>query len=294
MNIYDEIKYTVIDDSDSAVRTQADWNMAFGLQAVDGLRPSEYMVSLAKSNIKGEITYEQIEGQLRSYYSSDKKSITTQNEREADEVSLRIVQILNDGAFSFSPLTLKNYHKRLFYGIDLGISGKYIGNFRDVNISKSEPILNGKSVTYADHRLIEQTLKYDFDEEQGQNYVGMTENERVDRITTFTSRIWQVHPFREGNTRTTAVFVEKYLRSIGFEVDNDLFKDNSVYFRNALVRANYRSVKDGVNINTDYLKAFFENLIAAKCNTLDNRSLYVTTDSRNYDGLIIPQNNGRK
>ena len=233
------------------------------------------MTSLATENIKGSMSYDKVKENLNRYYSNISKDKINVSEKEADEVSLRMVRILNDKAFSFNFLTLKQYHKELFYGIDVGIGGKYIGNFRDYNISKKEPVLNGESVIYADYRMIADTLMYDFDEERSQKYAKMQPEAQVKRIATFTSRIWQVHPFGEGNTRTTALFIQKYLNSIGFCVNNDLFKDNSLYFRNALVRANYSNIHKGVDAEPVYLYHFFDNLINNGDNKLDNNKLYV-------------------
>ncbi len=273
----DSFKYEKIcEDNDSQVR-QKNWNAAFGLQAVDGLKPSEYMVSLAAANVKGEKTYEQVCSEIFSYYSSvsSDKPVNT-SEREADLVSSRIYELLADPSFTFSPQTLKAYHKHLFFGIDIGISGKYIGEFRDYNISKKEPILNGKSVQYASFFMITDTLKYDFEEEKGRKYVDMTDLSKIQHISEFTSRVWQVHAFAEGNTRTTAVFIQKYLNNLGFDVNNELFKDNSTYFRNALVRANYSSIQEGINADRKYLDDFFKVLLGHETLVLDNNALYLS------------------
>lgn len=272
-NYLNEIKYEKISETEDSKERQLNWNIAFGLQAVDNLIPSKYMVELAKENIIGAKDYHKVEQEITKYYETlDKKKIN-RDEKEADEVSVRIVKILNDKAFTFNYLTLKQYHKRLFEGIDIGIKTKYIGEFRDYNISKNEPILNGESVQYADYSMIQETLKYDFEEEVKQKYTEKSDIEKIDRLCTFTAHIWQVHPFGEGNTRTTALFIQKYLNSKGFNVNNELFKDNSLYFRNALVRANYSNISKGIEENSQYLVAFFENLLLGKNNKLDNKML---------------------
>lgn len=271
----DELKYKKLGESKDSEEKQRNWNIAFGLQIVDNLYPSKYMISLAKENIEGKKSYDAVDNEIKKYYSDKKDETINKDEQEADEVSLRIVKILNDPAFTFNFLTYKNYHRLLFEGIDIGIDKDLIGNFRNYNISKPEPILNGKSVQYADFNIIEETLKYDFDEEEQQKYSIMNEEERVARISKFTSHIWQVHPFGEGNTRTTAVFIQKYLISKGFEINNELFKDNSLYFRNALVRANYSSIQLGVEEDISFLIKFFENLLLNKQNELNNDLLYL-------------------
>ena len=186
---------------------------------------------------------------------------------------MAIYEILSDKSFRFDFLTYKNYHKRLFNNLDKDIYNP--GNFRTYNITKNEDVLNGDTVDYQSYDMIEDTLKYDFEEEKNIDYISMNKEELVDRIVEFTSRIWQIHPFQEGNTRTTAVFVYKYLISMEFDVNNDLFKDNSLYFRNALVSANYINYNKGIKSDKKYLIMFFENLLFNKDNVLDNKELYV-------------------
>ncbi len=272
-NYLDKIKYEKIGETEDSKQRQLNWNIAFGLQAVDNLTPSKYMVDLATENIIGKKSYEIVEEEVKKYYENTDKAKVNKNEKQADEVSVRIVKILNDKAFTFNYLTLKQYHKKLFENIDIGIDEKYIGEFRNYNITKKEPILNGETVQYADYSMIEETLKFDFEEESNQKYIEKTEREKIERICTFTAHIWQVHPFGEGNTRTTALFIQKYLNSKGFNVNNELFKDNSLYFRNALVRANYSNIAKGIEEDKKYLVLFFENLLFNKNNRLDNSEM---------------------
>ncbi len=268
-----KIKYEKIGETNDSKERQLNWNIAFGLQAVDNLIPSKYMVDLATENIIGNKSYEIVEKEVKEYYENVDRERINKSEKQADEVSIRIVKILNDKAFTFNYLTLKQFHKKLFENIDIGIDEKYIGEFRDYNITKKEPILNGETVQYADYSMIGETLKYDFEEEANQKYTEKTDTEKIERICTFTAHIWQVHPFGEGNTRTTALFIQKYLNSKGFNVNNELFKDNSLYFRNALVRANYSNISKGIEEDKKYLQLFFENLLLNKQNELDNLAL---------------------
>lgn len=275
-NYLERIKYEKIGESENADEKQLNWNIAFGLQAVDNLTPSKYMVKLAEENILGKKSYNKVKDEINEYYNvENKEGSLNKKEEEADKVSLQIMKILNDKAFSFNYLTLKNYHKRLFQNIDIGIATKFIGEFRDYNITKKEDILRGETVQYADFSMIEASLKFDFEEESKQKYTIMSDDEKINRLCTFVSNIWQVHPFGEGNTRVTAVFIQKYLNSKGFKVNNELFKDNSLYFRNALVRANYTNICQGVDEDKRYLKLFFENLLLNKNNKLDNNELYI-------------------
>ena len=250
------------------------WQTAIGLQDVDGLKPSEYLIETAKKNIDGDITLEEANDLIHSYYKSKTARLDVENRtEEADKVSARIAQILSEDAFVFSPNQLIAIHRRLFDGIY-----KFAGTIRDYNISKKEWILKGKSVVYAGADTIKDTMKYDFDLEKSFDYSALSIDESIKHITGFIANMWQIHPFGEGNTRTTAVFAIKYLRSLGFNVTNTLFADNSWYFRNALVRANYADIQKGIFEDKTFLERFFRNLILDEQNELKNRYLIIGAD----------------
>ena len=268
----DEIIYDKVEDEKNSKIKELYWDIAFGLQEVDELKPSKYMIELSASHISGKKTYQQVKEEITTHYKKNKYN-HNDDEEEADEVSVAIYEILSNKSFRFDYLTLKNYHQKLFCNLN---KEKYNpGIFRLYNITKDEPILNNATVTYQSYDLIEETLKYDFNEEKEQDYINFSKEELIDRICEFTSRIWQVHPFCEGNTRTTAVFIQKYLISMGFKVNNELFKDKSKYFRNALVRANYTNYSKGIKADKKYLKMFFENLLLNKNNELNNNDLKI-------------------
>ena len=250
------------------------WQTAIGLQDVDGLKLSEYLIETAKKNIDGDITLEEANDLINSYYESKTALLDIEDRtEEADKVSARIAQILFEDAFVFSPNQLISIHRRLFDGIY-----KFAGTIRDYNISKQEWVLQGKSVVYAGADLIRDTLRYDFDLEKNFDYSALSIDESIKHITGFIANMWQIHPFGEGNTRTTAVFAIKYLRSLGFNVTNTLFADNSWYFRNALVRANYADIQKGIYEDKSYLEKFFRNLILNEQNELKNRYLLIGVD----------------
>ena len=250
------------------------WQTAIGLQDVDGLKPSEYLIETAKKNIDGDITLEEANDLIHSYYKSKTARLDVENRtEEADKVSTRIAQILSEDAFVFSPNQLIAIHRRLFDGIY-----KFAGTIRDYNISKKEWILKGKSVVYAGADTIKDTMKYDFDLEKSFDYSALSIDESIKHITGFIANMWQIHPFGEGNTRTTAVFAIKYLRSLGFNVTNTLFADNSWYFRNALVRANYADIQKGIFEDKTFLERFFRNLLLDEQNELKNRYLIIGAD----------------
>ena len=250
------------------------WSTAIGLQQVDGLKPSSYLYETAKKNIEGELTFEQAKNLIDSYYES-RTERTQDDERteEADKVSARIAQILSEPSFNFSPSHLIAIHKRLFEGIF-----KFAGKIRDYDITKKEWVLNGDTVMYGASFELKAALDYDFEMERNFKYTGLSTDEIIKHITFFVSRLWQIHAFGEGNTRTTAVFTIKYLRSMGYKVDNDIFAQNSWYFRNALVRANYKNIKEGIEENPVYLERFFRNLILGENNELKNRYTHIDYD----------------
>ncbi|MBR1508404.1 MAG: Fic family protein [Eubacterium sp.] len=242
------------------------WEAAIGLQKVDGLTPSKYLYELADENINGKLTFNEVEQLLYDRY----REVSNLQEQEADIVSTRIADLLSSDAFTLSPSELVSIHRYLFKDIY-----SKAGVIRTENITKKEPILNGHSVKYGDHRSIKDNLKDCFSEEETNTevYDSMDKAGIIADITGFTRKIWQIHPFYEGNTRTTAVFIEKYLNSIGFVVDNTLFAEKSLYFRNALVRANYRDYRNGIQVTGVYLMKFFENLLYEGHHELTNKEL---------------------
>ncbi len=250
---------------------QSQWDMAIGLQEVDSLKPSKYLEKLLQENVTGEKTIYEVEKELKEYYTEkEKNNDINHNELECDLVSTRIVELLQEDNFELSIDYLKYVHKYLFQDVY-----EFAGEFRKVDFSKHERILNNDSVAYGDHKLLEQSLDYDITLEKNKNYKEMNIVDVINNITDFSSRIWQIHPFREGNTRTTALFIEKYLVSLGYNIDNTLFKDKSVYFRNALVRSNYFNNYLNIKEDNSFLIKFYENLLLGKNNNLHSKDLIV-------------------
>ena len=258
------------------------WQTAIGLQQVDGLKTSKYLYETAKKNIDGEITIEEAKQLIDSYYETRQgRTEDEDNTEEADKVSVRIREILAEKTFSFTPDLLLSIHKRLFTGVFYNVTA---GRFRDYNISKREWVLDGESVLYANADMIRQTLEYDFAQEKAFDYSTLSKEEVVKHLTRFVANIWQIHPFGEGNTRTTAVFTIKYLQSLGFDVNNEPFEKNSWYFRNALVRANYTNMNKGIYMNTEYLERFFRNLLLNEHNELKNRFCHISYTEQVTEG----------
>ena len=248
------------------------WSTAIGLQAVDGLKPSKYLIDTAIRNIEGKITIKEAQNLIDNYY-EERPAHLSDEERteEADKVSSRIAEILSETAFSFSPNEYISIHRKLFQGIY-----NHAGKIRDYNITKKEWVLDGATVMYGSASELKATLEYDFSQEKDFSYKGLSRDEIIHHLAVFVSRLWQIHIFGEGNTRTTAVFFIKYLRTLGFSAANDIFADNAWYFRNALVRANYTNLQKDIHETTEYLEAFLRNLLLDEKNELRNRNLHIS------------------
>lgn len=247
------------------------WSTAIGLQAVDGLKPSKYLIDTAIQNIEGKITMKEAQGLIDSYYEERLPHLSDEERtEEADKVSSRIAEILSETAFSFSPNEYISIHRKLFQGIYT-----HAGKIRDYNITKKEWVLDGATVIYGSASELRATLEYDFSQEKAFSYNCLSIDEIIHHLAVFISRLWQIHIFGEGNTRTTAVFFIKYLRTLGFGATNDIFAKNAWYFRNALVRANYTNLQKGIHETTEYLEMFLRNLLLNEQNELKNRYLHI-------------------
>lgn len=259
------IQYEIIKEYDIPVEKRIEnWEVGIGLNEVDGLTPSSYLIQLTKESIEGKKTFDEVEKDLKNYYSKQDKNSINYSEMECDLVSTRIAKLLEDRAFVFSPIQLKSIHRKLFSELLLDERDNSIGEYRKYNISKKESILNGDTVIYGEYTTIDEFLKYDFENESSKNYSQMSLDKQIKSLARFTSAIWQIHPFIEGNTRTVAVFIQKYLLSMGFLVNNDLFRENSVYFRNSLVASNYSNIPKKISPDFTYLEEFFLKLLYSK------------------------------
>lgn len=247
------------------------WHTAIGLQAVDGLETSEYLISTAKKNIEGDITLDEANDLIQSYYKENSIRTNPNRTEEADKVSVRIAMLLSEKSFVFSPAQYISIHSRLFNGIY-----KHAGKIRDYNITKKEWVLDGDTVMYGGAFDLRATLEYDFSLERDFSYKGLSIEQTLKHLAVFISRLWQIHIFSEGNTRSTAVFFIKYLRTLGFDVTNDIFAENAWYFRNALVRANYTNLSKGIHKTTEFSELFLRNLLLGETNELKNRNLHIS------------------
>ena len=261
-----------IRQGEPAQRERADaWRVAIGLQAVDGLTTSEYLQETARRNIEGEITIDEARELVKQYYiTKSKRDADDADKEEADKVSGNISKLLQTDAFTYSVAGFAAIHRAIFEGVF-----KHAGQFREYDISKKEWVLEGDSVVYARWQDIRMTLQYDLDQERQFVYAGLEKSKMVEHVARFVAGLWEIHPFGEGNTRTTAIFTIKYLRSLGFTVNNDLFEQHSWYFRNALVRANYKNAVKGIDYSPVYLERFFRNLLLGEQWDLRNRYLHI-------------------
>lgn len=263
------------------------WKTAIGLQAVDGLQPSAYLIDVAKRNIEGEISLDETRKLIDSYYQS--KTVRTPkdvDEEEADKVSANIAKILASKTFAFNTNGYVSLHRRIFEGVF-----KHAGEIRQYDISKKEWVLEGDSVNYLNWEDLRRALDWDIEQEKNFSYKGLADDEKIEHIAKFISGIWQIHAFREGNTRTTAIFTIQYLRSLGYEVNNEMFAKHSWYFRNALVRANYRNINKDIEYSPIYLVRFFRNLLLGESWVLKNRYLHIdpTDEWKVQPRLATPQ-----
>ena len=267
------------------------WQTAIGLQQVDGLNTSAYLLQTAKQHIEGDITLQKAKELIDSYYQSQQVRQNSESEatEEADKVSARIAELLSEKTFAFNPSQLIAIHRHLFTGIY-----KFAGKIRDYNITKREWVLRGDTVYYAGADMISETLKYDFEQEKSFNYSSVSVDEAIAHLATFCSNIWQIHPFGEGNTRTTAVFMIKYLTTLGFKVNNEIFANNSWYFRNALVRANYTNVLQGISYTPLFLERFFRNMLLNENHPLQNRELHLDWQATNDHEQVQSANQSAK
>ena len=247
------------------------WSTAIGLQAVDGLQTSEYLQQTARRHIEGEISIEEVRDLVKTYYQSKTlRESDDDDKQEADKVSANITKVLSSKTLDFSTSGYISVHRRVFEGVF-----KHAGTLRKYDITKREWVLDGDTVNYLNWEDLRRAIDYDIEQEKSFSYKGLSSDEMISHISKFVSGLWQIHAFCEGNTRTTAVFIILYLRSIGFQVNNELFANHSWYFRNALVRANYKNAVKGIDYTPVYLERFFRNLLLGERWDLRNRYLHI-------------------
>lgn len=263
-------EYTRQGEPEAAISAEQ-WKIAMGLQAVDGMKPSQYLVDVARRNIEGDITMDEVQELLHSYYASaTNRDKIEENEEEADKASANIKRILSTNTLAFNTNGYIATHRRIFEGVF-----KHAGQLRQYDISKKEWVLHGDTVNYLNWEDLRRALDYDIQQEKDFSYKGLSDDEKIKHICRFTSGLWQIHPFCEGNTRATAVFLIQYLRSIGYTVTNDMFAEHSWYFRNALVRANYKNLAQGIDYELVYLERFLRNMLLGEQWVLKNRYLII-------------------
>lgn len=276
-------KYTVASEPHKRERAEA-WKVAIGLQAVDGLQVSDYLKQTARRHIEGEISIDEVREQVKQYYITKTEHDEDDSEKaEADNVSGNIAKLLGSPSFTFSAAGFMAIHRAIFNGVF-----KHAGKLRTYDITKNEWVLRGDTVLYGQWQDLRMALDYDIEQEKQFDYKGLSMTEVVEHLAKFISGIWQIHPFGEGNTRATALFAIKYLKSIGFEVNNDMFEQYAWYFRNALVRANYKNVAKGISQDSSFLVLFFRNLLMGEHNELKNRYLLVNPPKEwaEYDSTL--------
>lgn len=247
------------------------WRTAIGLQQVDGLETSDYLKQTVRRNIEGEISIDEVQRLVKAYYvSKTNREPGDDDKEEADNATANIGKILASRTFDFSTNGYISLHKRIFAGVF-----KHAGHIREYDITKKEFVLRGSTVYYMNWEDLRRALDYDINQEKQFSYKGLSQDEVIAHLTKFVADLWQIHAFCEGNTRTTAVFTIQYLRFLGYDVNNDMFAANSWYFRNALVRANYKNVQQGIEYSPVYLERFFRNLLLGEQWELKSRYLVI-------------------
>ena len=260
------------------------WSMAIGLQDVDRLKPSEFLLQQAKANIEGSLSSEEVGKRLEEYYSqrSVREKAEADGTFEADQVANRINILLAEKAFSFSPMELSRIHGFLFKGVL-----SHAGQLRTYNITKEQWILDGDTIGYGSAGSLTELLTYDFNEEKKFDYSTVSSVEAIRHIMRFISDIWQIHAFGEGNTRTTAVFLIKYLRSFGFDVNNESFEKHSWFFRNALVRSQYENIPKGIHRTFEPLERFMNFAVFGIPADLRNRTLHIRWEESKHQNDVL-------
>jgi len=274
----------------SAQESANAWRTAIGLQAVDGLKTSQYLLDVARQNINGDVTIDEVRELLDTYYKNKTNRTAVEDmEEEADKVAANIKKILSSKTLAFNTNGFIATHRRIFEKVF-----KHAGKIRQFDITKKEWVLRGATVNYLNWEDIRNALDYDIQQERDFSYKHLSDDEKIKHICRFVSGLWQIHPFQEGNTRTTAVFIIQYLRSIGYDVTNNLFEEHSWYFRNALVRANYKNSQLGVDYDFSFLEKFFQNLLQNKNHELKNRYLIIDApEGFGEDDLLSPTDDKR-
>ena len=270
----DGFDYKPVDDMVDEAARRHYWACAIGLQAVDGLQVSDYLRDVAQSYVAGERSLDETGELVRAYHTPGAASYNAKGEesREADLVSQRIAEVLARGSFALVPDMPRIIHRQLF--CDLPQEVYRSGEYKLEPLVKQEEILNGDSVLYTDPMLVEQSLRYLFEEEREAGDYGLVlSGAELGRFSRFVSLVWQIHPFQEGNTRTVAVLAALYLRQLGFDVGNEPFEHHARYFRDALVRANYRNAAAGIAPDMRFVEQFFDNLVNDAEHPMDREEL---------------------
>ena len=289
-NYYDILGEYLRQGEPQKAEKAANWGIAIGLQAVDGLTPSDYLMDAARRNIEGEITIDEVKQLLKSYYDSKTTRTPDDDEKEeADKVSSNIQELLSHRTLTFNVVGVTGTHEAIFNGVF-----KHAGKIREYNISKKEFVLRGESVAYMEYDWLRRALEYDLQQERDFDYKGLSKDEIIQHLSRFTAGLWEIHPFCEGNTRTMAVFLIQYLRSMGFDVNNDPFARHSWYFRNALVRANYSNPLKGISRDYSFLEKFFRNLLLGENNELKNRYMVICPPEELASPDKLPDNHPDK
>lgn len=246
------------------------WAAAIGLQATDGLRTTDKMRNTARRHIENQISLDEARQDIWRHYEDNPATTPEQTkEQEADKTAFNIARILFSGqAVDFSTDGYLNLHRQVFDGVY-----DHAGQLRTCDLVKKEWVLEKNTVIYLHWEEIRIALDSNFDFKENINYQHRKGRELVDWISQFTAAVWHIHPFNEGNTRTTAVMAILIARSLGHDLHTDVFAEHSWYYRNAMVRANYMDLDRNVHIHPEFLIRFYSNWLLGEQWDLRNRYL---------------------
>ncbi len=151
---------------------------------------------------------------------------------EAEQSRQNMMLLYEAGFHDFSPKGLCEIHKVLF-----GDIYDWAGKYRIINIEKREQLLAGKSVWYSNAEDIDADLEKAFAAMQALDWQRMDKEQFVSALARRFPTIWQVHPFREGNTRTVVMMLTFFVEHYGYWLDQELMAACAGYVRDSFVMA---------------------------------------------------------
>lgn len=151
---------------------------------------------------------------------------------EAEQSRVNMMLLYEQGFYDFTLEGLQAIHRFLF-----GDIYDWAGSFRIINIEKREKLLAGRSVWYSNDEAITDDLTAVFLDIQRQDWKALSRQAFVSAVSKYFARIWRIHPFREGNTRTVVMMLTFFVEHYGYYMDQNLLAENAGYVRDSFVMA---------------------------------------------------------